>query len=170
MHDLDRVEAQHQVDVARIEACLARDEGRIAVDFDAGERNRGLVLWRGDDGIDFAGARRLNRLAGGEQRRAAARRAGAAEADVAQLLAWTGDERDCVFAMVDVLETLDHPDRRIDPARLRMARYDCRLSEQNGPAQRSDTGVERGLHADLGADPGGVSRRNGNDRQCVGHG
>ena len=75
------IEAQHQIDVVLVGAGLARDEGRIAVERDAGERDRGLVLRGRNNGVDLACERGFDRCAGKGERGAPARRAGNAEVE-----------------------------------------------------------------------------------------
>ena len=63
VHDFVIAEAEHQIDVVRRKPRLARDEGGVAVERDAGERDRGLVLRGGDDRIDLALTRSVDRAA-----------------------------------------------------------------------------------------------------------
>ena len=66
MRDPRVAEAQHHVDAALVGAGLPRDERRMAVELDAGLRDRGLVLRRGHHGIDLARHRGLD--GGGAER------------------------------------------------------------------------------------------------------
>ena len=65
-------EAQHHVDAVLVGAGLPRDERRMAVERDAGLRDRGLVLRRRHHGIDLARDRGLDG-GGAERDRGAAR-------------------------------------------------------------------------------------------------
>ena len=63
MGDPRVAEAQHHVDAGLVGAGLPRDERRMAVEFDAGLGDRGLVLRRRDHSIDFARLRGLDAAA-----------------------------------------------------------------------------------------------------------
>src|SRR5262245_21400167 len=94
MRDPDVTEAQHQEDAILVGAGLARDERRIAVEPDAGERDRGLVLRRGYPGVYFPRQRRLDRCGCEGERGDAAHRAGSAEAEIRSLPLRTGQDVD----------------------------------------------------------------------------
>ena len=68
MDDLHVIEAQHQVDVVLVGAGLARDEGRIAVERDSGERDRGFVLRGGNNCVHFVCKGGFDRCAGKGER------------------------------------------------------------------------------------------------------
>ena len=74
MDDARVAEAQHEKHVVVVHAGLARHEGRVAVERDAGGRDRGLVVRRRHHGVDLAGARRRDRARGARERGAAIRR------------------------------------------------------------------------------------------------
>ena len=71
MRDAHVVEADHQIDVVDRRAGLARDEGRIAVEGDAGGRDRAFGLRRRHHGVDLAGKRGLDRAPRAGERGAA---------------------------------------------------------------------------------------------------
>src|SRR5256885_4319425 len=77
------LEAQHQRAVLGRQSGDASDEGRIAVELDAGGADRGLVVRRADYRGDLALERRLDRGTRGIERGAAMRRRDLADAQLA---------------------------------------------------------------------------------------
>ena len=88
MRDPRVAEAQHHVDAALVGAGLPRDERRMAVELDAGLRDRGLVLRRGHHRIDVARHRGLD--GGGAERDRGAAADGADDAEASEAVSGCG--------------------------------------------------------------------------------
>ena len=96
MGDPGVAEAQHHVDAALVGAGLPRHERRMAVEFDAGLRDRGLVLRRRHHRIDLARHRGLHGGGAERDRGAAADRADDAEAERRRFRLRAGQHVHCV--------------------------------------------------------------------------
>ena len=144
-------EAQHHVDAVLVGAGLPRDERRMAVELDAGLRDRGLVLRRGHHRIDLARHRGLDRGGAERDRGAAADRADDAEA-AAKRASGCGQASD-----VDDLRSA----RTSMPARyLAWRSSKAGVADQDRLAGRAHGGIERGLERDLRPDAGRIADGN----------
>src|SRR5262249_31071627 len=106
--DFHVAEAQHQVDVALVGAGRARDERRVAVELDAGERDRRLVLRRGDDRVHLARAREFDRPAGEGERGAAARGVAGTEVERGEVRLGAAEDVDAAVGPVGIGDVRDY--------------------------------------------------------------
>src|SRR5262245_2939890 len=164
VHDLHAAEAEHQVGVGLIAAGRARDKRRIAVELDAGARDRGLVLRHGDHGIRVAAERGIDRDPRKSERGASTRRAGRAEMKRRSLRLGAGEDMQAIVRPVRVRDPLDHTDGGRHPARLGVTRDHARIADHDRMAHLANRRVERGLEADLRPDTGGVAGSDGDFR------
>ncbi len=126
MHDLQMIEAEHQEDVVLLSSGLARDERGIAVERDAGARDRGFVLRRRNNAIHLVREGGLDRRGGKRERGLATRRANGAELEPGQTRLRAVDHIDALCGPVDILDPRDHTQVDRDAAGGGMAlQYAC---------------------------------------------
>ena len=160
--------AQHHEDVVFGRSGLARHERRMAVEWNAGERDRSFVLRGGDDGSDLPGEGGFHRGAAECERRSSGCGAHLAEGDALLLRAVQNGELISGFSGV-----FDVPDRmQVDPdsAGVGVRSQDLRIAHQDRAAGGPHRRVERGLQADLRPDARRVPGRDRNDRFVGCHG
>src|SRR4029079_15150989 len=168
MRDPHIPEAQQHEHVVRIDAGLACHERGMSVEGDAGEGDRGL-FWRwGDHSIAVARHGRPDRGATKLDGGAAGRRTDDTERNRVLLLA------------VEDIEPMPEPvgsacirndvHGRFEATEFRVMAQNGRIADQNWGANVPYRGVERSLQADLRADPGRVSGRDGDSGLVVRHG
>ena len=143
MGDPRVAEAQHHVDAALVGAGLPRDKRRMAVELDAGLRDRGFVLRRRHHGIDLVAHRGLHRGRAERNRGAAGDRRRDAEAERRGFGLRAGQD-------VDI---------GLEPAGLGMALQQRGIAHDDRIASRAHGGIKRGLEADLRADAGRIAHR-----------
>ena len=141
MRDALVAEAQHHVDAAFVRPGLPRDERRMAVEFDAGLRDRGFVLRRRHHGIDVAVHRHLHRGRAKRNRRAACDRRGDAETERSGFGLRAGQDLDI----------------GLEPAGLGVALQQRGIAHDHRIASRAHGGIKRGLETDLRADAGRIA-------------
>src|SRR5262249_238895 len=164
VHDLHVVEAQHQVNVVLVGAGGARDEGGIAVERDAGERDRRLVLRRCHDRVHLARERELDRRAGEGERGAAVRGAAGTEVERGEIRLGAAEHVDSVAGPVGIGGARDHAQVGRDAARRSMAFEHAGIADHDRIAGVAHGGIERSLEADLRSDARRIARGNGNSR------
>ncbi len=163
VHDLGRAEAQHQVDAVRIGAGLARHERRVAVERDAGARDRCLVLRRRHHRIGLAGERRLDRRAREGQRRDARRRGGAAEVEGRGFGLRTVEHIHRIAGPVRLADARNDAQLGRDSARCSMPCKKPRIADDHRMAGGAHRRIERSLQADLRPDAGRIAGRDRDD-------
>jgi len=164
VHDLHVGEAQHQVNVVLVGAGRARDEGGIAVERDAGERDRCLVLRRCHDRVHLARERELDRGAGEGERGAPARGAAGAEVERGEVRLRAAEHVDAVVGPVGIGGARDYAQLGRGGAGRGMAFKHAGVADHDRLAGVAHGGVERSLKTDLRSDARRITRGNGNSR------
>src|SRR5215813_13218953 len=162
--DLHVVEAQQQVDVVLVGAGRARDERRIAVELDARERDRCLVLRRCNDRIHLARERELDRRAGEGERGAAARGGAGTEVERGEVRLRAAEHVDAVVGPVGIGGARDYAQLGGDGAGGGMPFKHAGVADHDRLAGVAHGGVKRSLETDLRSDARRIARGNGNSR------
>src|SRR5262249_15285614 len=162
--DFHVAEAQHQVDVALVGAGRARDERRVAVELDAGKRDRRLVLRRGDDRVHLARAREFDRPAGEGERGAAARGAAGTEVERGEVRLRAAEHVDAAVGPVGIAGPCDYAQLGRDGAGGGMPFEQVGVADHDRIAGVAPRGVRRSLEAGLRCHARRIARGNGNSR------
>ncbi len=164
VHDPGIAEAQHQIDVVHVGRGLTRHKRGMAVERDAGERDRRFVLRRGDDRIDVPGKRGPDRAADEGDGGAAALGAGGAEGERCRLRLRAVEHVQPVVRPIGIGDALDLAKRNVDAAGVSVPRDHGRVAHQDRIASVADATLACGLQADLRTDAGRITCRDRNDR------
>ena len=155
VHHAVVVEAQHQVDVARVDAGLARHERRVAVERDAGERDRLLGLRRRHHRLDLARQRRLDGAAGGVERGAAIGGIDAAEPERDVVAARRCEHGHRAVGPRGLRDLAHHLELGVEPAGAGMQLDRRRIADQQRPADLPHAGSRAALRLTSGPMPAG---------------
>jgi hypothetical protein len=167
-------EAEHEEHVMLAHPGLAGEETGIAVERDAGRRDGGLVVWRGDDRFGLAIERRPDGAAAARQRRPSTSRVDGAERDVRRLRQRRRKHMDRAVRPIrrpaGLLGRGEDAKRRRDTGRPGMAFEHAGIAHDQRPADRPHLRIEGRLQADLGSDARGIAGGDGDAGECFGGG
>src|SRR6516165_3072521 len=147
-----------------VAAGRARHERRIAVELDARERDRRLVLRRCNDRIHLARERELDRRAGEGERGAAARGAPSAEIERGHVRLRAAEHVDAAAGPVGLGDARDHAQLGRDAAGGGMPFQHAGIADHDRLAGVAHGGIERSPEADLWSDARRIARGDGNSR------
>ena len=169
MRDLDAAEAQHHEHVVLVGAGLARHERRMAVELDAGLRDRGLVLRRATTASTSPASAAFTAA---PTKAIEARPAIGLVAPKSSFAA-SGCLQSSTLSLPPEKSAsamrLDHSEIGGNAAGLGVTRDHARIAHQNRIAGCAHGGIERGLEADLRPDAGGVAGGDGDFRFVARH-
>ena len=164
MDDPGFAETEHEIDIALVGAGLARDEGGVSVELDAGKRDRGFVLRRRDDRSTAPAsaasiAARAKASAARPARRVIGAEGGCGRCGCGQSRTLTRSSDHCASAIcVTTLRSV------LMPQAVACRSNRSGIAHHNRVAGLAHLGIERGLEADLRADARRVAGRNGDFR------
>ena len=168
VRDFRVAEAQHHEDVVLGRSGLACHERGMAVERNAGHRDRGFVLRGRDHRGNLPGQRRFHRGAAERNRRAPGRGAGRPERDGLRLRAI--EHRQPGAGRTGILDPADRMQFGLDAASEGVPLEDGCVADQDRTAGRPHRRVERGLQADFRPNARGVAGRDCNHRFVGCHG